>query len=371
MDLQVIFGTGPVGLNTAQALLEQGMNIRFVNRSGSLSEQRKLVVPALKEGNWEIQKADATVWEQVQKAVEGASHIYHCANPLYHQWSTILRKVQENLIQAALEQNAVLAVSENLYMYKRGVDTIQIDTEIDPPTKKGLIRQALHEKLIQAGKENSLKWTTIRASDFYGPGSTDQSVFGTKYFLNSLFNSKKVYFMGNASISHSYTYVKDFGKALALAAHDKDAWQKSWIIANKEIHTKYIAQKFMYQAGKQVGMGKLSRRLLSFLGIFNPVIREVPEMLYQKEEDYIVDGSDFEKKFNFRPTSLNDGIAETLQWYNSYRNILLKPIEAPKMNQFDKLIALGDKAGIELNLKEGDVEQAIKNVRKGKNAHSS
>ena len=52
-------------------------------------------------------------------------------------------------------------------------------------------------------------------------------------------------------------------------------------------------------------------------------------------------------------------------------NILLKPIKAPRMSQFDKIIALGDKARNELNLKESDVDQAIKNVRKKRNAYSS
>ena len=52
-------------------------------------------------------------------------------------------------------------------------------------------------------------------------------------------------------------------------------------------------------------------------------------------------------------------------------NILLKPIKAPRMSQFDKIIAIGDKARKELNLKERDVDQAIKNVRKKRNAHSS
>ena len=47
-------------------------------------------------------------------------------------------------------------------------------------------------------------------------------------------------------------------------------------------------------------------------------------------------------------------------------NILLKPIKAPKMSQFEKVISLGDKARNELNLKESDVDQAIKDVRKGK-----
>ncbi len=44
-------------------------------------------------------------------------------------------------------------------------------------------------------------------------------------------------------------------------------------------------------------------------------------------------------------------------------NILLKPIKAPRMGQFDKLIALGDKIRSELELKESDIEKAIKDVR--------
>ena len=52
-------------------------------------------------------------------------------------------------------------------------------------------------------------------------------------------------------------------------------------------------------------------------------------------------------------------------------NILLKPIKTPRMSQFDKIIAIGDKVRNELNLKDSDVDKAIKNVRKKRNAHSS
>ena len=44
-------------------------------------------------------------------------------------------------------------------------------------------------------------------------------------------------------------------------------------------------------------------------------------------------------------------------------NILLKPIKAPRMGQFDKLIALGDRIKSEFGLKESDIEKAIKDVR--------
>lgn len=322
MDLQVIFGTGPVGLNTAQALLEKGMRVRLVNRSGELSRDRLLTVPLLNDENGEVLKVDARNPSEVLKAAEGASHIYHCVNPLYHQWAEVLPVVQKNLIDAALSQDAVLSASENLYMYKRGVETISLETPIDPPTKKGMIRQELHQELVNAGEDHGLRWTTIRASDFFGPGSTDQSTFGTRYFLNPLYKGKKVAFMGDPTIAHSFTYVKDFGRALALAAHNDSAWGKPWILANKETtSTEEIAGMFMKQSGKTSPTGRLPRNLLRFLGLFSPVIREVPEMLYQKEERYVVDGTELEKVLRFTPTPLPQAVQETLTWYEAYRAI--------------------------------------------------
>ncbi len=320
MGLQVIFGTGPVGLNTAEALLEQGMRVRLVNRSGTLSADRRLVVSSLNEKNSEIQKVDARDPDEVQRAAEGASHIYHCVNPLYHQWSDILPIVQENLINAALKQDAVLAASENLYMYKRGVEVISLDTPIEPPTRKGMIRQDLHQKLIKAGLEKGLRWTTIRGSDFFGPGCTDQSTFGTRYFLDPLFKGQKISLMGNPEILHSYTYVKDFGKTLAMAAHNDKAWGNPWILANQEItNTEEIVRLFMDSSGRSAPVGRLSRKLLKFLGLFSPVIREIPEMLYQKEEEYVVDGTHLQNVLKFTPTPLIQAVEETLKWYKDYR----------------------------------------------------
>jgi bifunctional DNA-binding transcriptional regulator/antitoxin component of YhaV-PrlF toxin-antitoxin module len=45
-------------------------------------------------------------------------------------------------------------------------------------------------------------------------------------------------------------------------------------------------------------------------------------------------------------------------------NILLKPIKAPDMSQFERLIALGDKTRKELNLKKSDIKEAIDSIRK-------
>ncbi|HMW40315.1 MAG TPA: hypothetical protein PKD57_12990, partial [Saprospiraceae bacterium] len=48
--------------------------------------------------------------------------------------------------------------------------------------------------------------------------------------------------------------------------------------------------------------------LIRLLGLFIPVMKEFPEMMYQYEQDYIFDSSKIEKRFGIQATSPQDGI---------------------------------------------------------------
>ncbi|KGE71188.1 NAD-dependent epimerase/dehydratase family protein [Spirochaeta lutea] len=320
MELHTIFGTGPLGLFTARALLEDGKRVRVVNRTGTLDAPRALVMAPWTAADVEVVQGDALDPGQVRAAAQGASHIYHCANPLYHQWAELLPPMQTNVIAAALEQKAVLGLTENLYMYARGVSPITLQTPVDPPTRKGRIRQELHEQLLRAQAEDGLVWTSIRGSDYYGPGATGQSVFGTDYFLNPLIQSKRVSLMGDPDALHSYTYAGDFGRALVLAVRSPRAHGKAWIVAHREkTTTRDVALEFRKQAGSRSTIGRLPTGMLRLLGLVNPQVRELLEMMYQKQEAYLVSGEDFEREFGFVPVSLQEGVASTLEWYRMWR----------------------------------------------------
>ena len=90
----------------------------------------------------------------------------------------ILPVLYGNLVAAALEQGAVLAVAQNLYMYARGLPVIDDAALVDPPSRKGRLILRLHETLLEAGPGACAGPRSAR-SDFYGPGATGQSVFGT------------------------------------------------------------------------------------------------------------------------------------------------------------------------------------------------
>jgi hypothetical protein len=51
--------------------------------------------------------------------------------------------------------------------------------------------------------------------------------------------------------------------------------------------------------------------MLSLVGLFVPVIKEMNEMLYQYESDYLFDSSDFENHF-FKATPIGKSIEYTI-----------------------------------------------------------
>jgi nucleoside-diphosphate-sugar epimerase len=318
--LQVVFGNGPVGSAAARLLLQKGFEVRIVSRTGRRPAGLFDGISADQEGRLQFRSADALDLQAVRAASVGASHIYQCVNVPYQDWARVLPSLQENLLSTAIERHAVFAVPENLYMYARGVSVIDENTPETPPTRKGGIRKQMHDRLVEAGVTEGLVWTSVRASDYYGPGAGMQSLFGTDLFLDPLFNGRQPRVVGSLDQPHSYTYVEDYARALVVAALDSRAHGRAWIVPNdRTLTARQAASVFFTSAGRQARLGRISRPMVVAAGLFDPLIREVTEMLYQKEEPYVVDGSRFASLFDFHATPLEEGVRRTLAWYEATR----------------------------------------------------
>jgi nucleoside-diphosphate-sugar epimerase len=57
----------------------------------------------------------------------------------------------------------------------------------------------------------------------------------------------------------------------------------------------------------------VSKLMIRIMGIFSPFMREVVEMFYQNDRDYVFDSSKFEKHFNFQPTSYEEGVKQVVE----------------------------------------------------------
>lgn len=53
---------------------------------------------------------------------------------------------------------------------------------------------------------------------------------------------------------------------------------------------------------------KLNESLSGSVGLFNPIMKEMYEMLYQYDRDYIFDSSKFNRKYDFKPTPYEKAI---------------------------------------------------------------
>jgi len=221
--IHVIFGTGPVRCAAAGLLLEKGLRVRMVNRSGKRPAGAFPGFTPEALTRLQFASADAMNEDSVRAAAEGATHVYHCVNVQYQDWEKALPVMHANLLRAAMENGALLAVAENLYMYARGLSVIDDNAPVNPPSHKGRLIQRLHEGLLEAQAREGLQWTAVRASDFYGPLATEQSLFGTVRFLYPLFAGKRLLLWGNLDLPHTFTYVEDYGRALATAALSPEA----------------------------------------------------------------------------------------------------------------------------------------------------
>jgi nucleoside-diphosphate-sugar epimerase len=125
---------------------------------------------------------------------------------------------------------------------------------------------------------------------------------------------------GCADAPHSYAYIEDVGRAAAVLGTRDEALGRVWFAP----HAPAITQQAMIEeACRQLGIpprvrviGPLMMRLA---GLFITAARESVEMLYQFTEPFVVSSSAIESAFGLKPTPIAEGIARTLEWYQSGR----------------------------------------------------
>lgn len=305
-DLHVIFGTGPLGRYTSEALLEKGLNVRLINRSGKMEDPPSGV---------EILKADASNFSETIALVNGATTIYQCAQPAYNRWSEEFPQLQNAILNLAIESKSKLIVAENLYMYGNTNGQPMVETTAhNPCSKKGKVRAELTKLLFEAHRLGSVKAASVRGSDFFGPW---EPINGEMIFKAAL-QKKTINMLGNLNQPHSFTYVKDFGKALAIAGTDDRALGHTWHVpSGKPFTQNELAEILSNQLGYPLKTRATGKLLLSIIGLFNVGAREVVEMLYEFNEPFIMNSDVMEKTFGLTPTPIDQRIKETLEWVKS------------------------------------------------------
>jgi len=148
-------------------------------------------------------------------------------------------------------------------------------------------------------------------SDFFGPW---EPINGEMIFKAAL-QKKTVNMLGNLNQPHSFTYVKDFGKALALAGTDDRATGRAWHVPSGKPYTQSeLAEMLSKELGYQVKTRATGKFVLSIIGLFNTEAKEVIEMLYEYNGPFIMNSNLMESTFGLKTTPMEQRNRETLEW---------------------------------------------------------
>lgn len=264
-------------------------------------------------------KADLLNRDQVFEAVKGSEIVYLTVGIQYsakiwaEQWPVIMR----NVVDACIAERAKLVFFDNVYGYGKVDGVMTEETPYNPCSKKGKVRLGVINMMMEEVEKGNLEALIARAPDFYGP-ETPLSFVNVTVFEN-LAKGKKPQWMGNDKKKHSFIFTPDAGKATAILGNTPSAFNQVWHLPTD--NNTLTGQEFLNLAAKafnaKPGYMVIPVWMLKMIGLFNPIIKESVEMMYQNQVDYIFDSSKFEKEFGFKPTSYSDGITATV---DSFRN---------------------------------------------------
>lgn len=300
--MQVILGSGgAIGNDLARELKKFDDKIRLVSRN-----------PKKVNDDNELFPCDLTNEEQVEKAVQGASVAYLTVGLPYKAkvWQKLWPVVMRNVIAVCKKHKTKLVFFDNIYMYNpEKIGLMTEETEIRPSSKKGKVRAEIAKMILDEIDAGKLEALIARAADFYGPG-INNSVLNEMTFKNFK-AGKKANWFARLDTKHNFTYTPDAAVATAFLGNTNEAYGQVWHLPTAEAYTgKQWIEMIAKEMGVEPKIQLASKFIVSLMGLFNSVMKEIVEMLYQYDRDYVFDSSKIETVYKIKPTPVKEAIKE-------------------------------------------------------------
>jgi nucleoside-diphosphate-sugar epimerase len=283
-------------------LRSRGLPVRGASRSGKSEAPPRV----------EIVRADARDADAMQKLCVDAEVVYATIGLPYPEWTSEWPKIVAGLVAGAKGKRLVFA--DNLYAYGPQTRPLTEDMPFTDVGRKPALRARLDRDMLMAHNAGVCNVTLVRASDFYGP-RVRQSLLGEQV-VAKVVKGKAAQLLPGVDQPHSMTYIDDFARALVDVAVAPDAWGRSWHVPNAPARSvRELVTKLFELSGAPPKMTIMPGFMLSALGWFSPLMREIGEMRQNLERPYLVDSSAFEARFGWKGTPLDKGLEKTLEWY--------------------------------------------------------
>ncbi|MEW5974804.1 MAG: NAD-dependent epimerase/dehydratase family protein [Acidobacteriota bacterium] len=312
----VVGATGGIGRASVLALLKREEKVRILVRNRRKAEQYFAGWPPL-----EIVEGDAAVAKDVSTAARGVKTLFYCVNVPYPRWRAEVRPLLATSVEAAARAGAKLVFPGNVYVYGHAQSVpVGEDHPFAAHTQKGQIRIQMEQHLVEAARTKGLRYTIVRMPDFYGPYVVNGF---SEVLVGNALSGKTVRWLGDLDVPIEFIFVDDGGEAMVMVGLSDGSDGASFNVPGAgQTTARLFLSEMIRQAASSSRLTTLnSNRALAVAGWFNVMAAELKEMMYLKQEPFLLDGSLFRTTFGSLPcTPYPEGIRQTLDWRRAFRS---------------------------------------------------
>ena len=259
---------GHIGQHAAAAFVAAGWDVVGMGRSN------KQPIPGVK-----FVRGDAESVADMRAAISDAEVVVNALNLPYDKWfNGAMEDQTARVIEAMGSDGKTLLYPGNIYNFAASLRDVTPDSPQHPERPRGEIRVRTEALLRAAAMRGEMQVIIVRAGDFFAPGNHgdwfDQAILAQKGKISAG--------PADRAVGHSWAYLPDLGRAF-----EKLAWHRKELTAFENFHfaghfatTEQLVGAIQKAAPKPMKVVAFPWMLLSLMGLFSPLMREVNKMRY-------------------------------------------------------------------------------------------
>lgn len=298
-DKVLILGAnGRFGRGAYRAFSDAGWDVTALVRPG-------------KTHRGKVIEADASNPVALSEAAKGFDVIVNALNPPYHKWAELLPVLTASVIAAARTSGATVLIPGNVYNYSTNPPTLlSAETPQTATNGKGALRVEMERSFRDAP---NIRTIILRGGDFIEAEKTGNWFDGQ---ITNKIDKGIITYPGPTDQTHAWAYLPDMTRAAVQLCEIRETLPRfadipfeGFALTGDELITAVedaIDQKLKV---KTVPWG-----IISAVGIFSPLIREVVAMRYLWNKPHRLDGTAMDVLLpDFKPTPLRVALQQALQ----------------------------------------------------------
>ncbi len=296
-NVLILGANGRFGRAAYKAFSDAGWDVTALVRPGKAHSGKVI----------EVDASDPTA---LSDAAKGFHVIVNALNPPYHKWAEMLPVLTASVIAAARTSGATVLIPGNVYNYSTNLPTVlSADTPQNAINGKGALRVEMERSFRDAPNVRTI---VLRGGDFIEAEKTGNWFDGQ---ITNKVDKGVITYPGPTDQIHAWAYLPDMARAAVELCKIRETLPRFADIpfAGFAITGDELITAVEDATDKTLKVKTVPWSIMSAIGLFSPLIREVVAMRYLWNRPHRLDGSSLNSLLpDFKPTPLKTALQQAL-----------------------------------------------------------